>query len=161
VRALLAIRQPKTIVEAGKWHSGKMPRSAFPLSKSHSYALGSGWDWSVCVLESDDNRYKLLVAFDPFKEQYRAWLGLESGSDLALLARLEFHPSHKGWHLHRKNGRVQDIARGVVKEQRGRDRSRNCAAPPTFTVSQLDALSMAFRVFNVSRLPPEPWGLFG
>lgn len=131
-----------------------MPRAAFPLSKSHSYPLGSSFDWCVCEAVGAANGYRLLIAFDPAKEQFRAWLGLISGTDQALLARLEFHPSHKGWHCHVKRGPLDRVARGVVKETRDRDRCRLCASNNSFSVTQLDALSIAFRAFNVDGAAP-------
>jgi hypothetical protein len=150
MRTLLAVRERKTLTATPKWQSGKkMPRSAFPLSKSHSYPLGSSFDWCVCDAVAGENQYKLLVAFDPAKEQYRAWLGLVDGTDQALLARLEFHPSHKGWHLHVKVGMLAGVSRGVVKQPSNRDKSRDCDAPNSFKVTQLDALGIACKVFNV------------
>jgi hypothetical protein len=162
MRALLAIREPKTLTSVGKWQSGKrMPRTAFPLSKSHSYPHGSSFDWCVCEAAAGSNAYRLLVAFDPAKEQYRAWLGLISGSDQALLARLEFHPSHKGWHCHLKRGPLDRVARGVVKETRDRDQWRSCGAAESLNVTQLNALMIAFRVFNIDgALPAESEELF-
>lgn len=161
MRSLRAIRRPKTVVKIGGWHTGqKMPRTAFPLSKSPSYVLGSSYHWCVCEARGEDGEdYRILVGFDPAKEQYRAWLGLASGTDTALLARLEYHPSHNGWHCHCRRGNVSEVVKGVVKEPRHRDRARHCNASETFTVSELDALSIAFRVFNVEP-PREPWGLF-
>lgn len=131
-----------------------MPRHAFPLSRSHSYPLGSGFDWCVCEAIAGADAYRLLVAFDPAKAQYRAWLGLICGHDTKLLARLEYHPDHKGWHVHAKIGPVAEVVRGIVKEPRNRDRSRGCPnAPASYNVSQVDALSIAFHAFNVSTIP--------
>jgi hypothetical protein len=154
MRTLLAVRERKTLTEMPKWQSGKrMPRTAFPLSKSHSYPLGSSFDWCVCEAKSALNHYRLLVAFDIAKSQYRAWLGFVDGTDQALLARLEFHPSHKGWHVHLKVGAVADVARGVVKQPTNRDKSCDCSHNEPFKVTQLDALGIAFRLFNVE-VPP-------
>ena len=50
------------------------------------------------------------------KAQYRGWLGLVAGRDQALLARVEYHPSHHGWHCHLKLGELGKVVRGVVKE---------------------------------------------
>jgi hypothetical protein len=68
MRALLAIREPKAVIALGQWQSGKrMPKSAFPLSKSHSYPLGSSFEWCIIELQGDGRNYRLLVAFDPAK----------------------------------------------------------------------------------------------
>jgi hypothetical protein len=155
MRALLAIRERKRITSVGPWHSGKrMPRAAFLLSKSHSYPLGSSFDWCVVEMQSDVRAYRLLVAFDSAKAQYRAWLGMVDGTDQALIARLEFHPSHSGWHCHTKTGALDKVARGVVKEAKNRDRFRICDVDQTFSVTQLDALNIAFRVFNAESATP-------
>lgn len=162
MRVYQALRQPKTLAGNVAWHEGKkMPDSAFPLSRSHSYAVGRTWDWCVCDASDADTEYKILIAFDPGREQYRAWLGLVSGHDLAILARLEYHPTHRGWHCHVKRGECSDVARGVVKEARHRDRCWSCHAPDSFNVSQLDATKIAFRVFRVSQPAVEGGGLFG
>ena len=96
-----------------------MPRSTFPLSRTHSYPLGSGFDWCICEAASANHAYRVLVAFDAAKAQYRAWLGLICDHDTKLLARLEYHPDHKGWHIHTKVGMLKDVVRGVVKGDAG------------------------------------------
>ena len=59
MRALLAIREPKVIASIGPWNSGKrMPRTAFPLSKSHSYPLGTSFDWCVVELRGGSGEYR-------------------------------------------------------------------------------------------------------
>ena len=157
VRALAAIRERKSIVESGKWLSGKMPRAAFPLSKTHTYSLGSSWRWRVVGVVAGSRRYRVLVAYDQSKAQYRAWLGLESGTDQALLARLEYHPTHRGWHCHMKRGALADVGYGVVKHPGQRERARECQESGTLQVTDLDALAIAFRIFNVE---PEAGELF-
>jgi len=128
-----------------------MPRTAFPLSKSHSYPLGSTWDWRVVEATWESDLFRLLIAFDQAKQQYRAWLGHVRGHDTALLARLEYHPTHRGWHCHLKTGLLTSVVRGVVKDSRSRDKCRLCGGDEQmFKVSQLDAMNIAFRVFNIS-----------
>lgn len=129
-----------------------MTKAAFPLSKSNSGILGSGWNWAVFAIKNDDDthRYRLLVGYHEGKEQYRAWLGLEVGADQAVLARLEYHPDDAhGWHCHLKKGLVSEVAVGVVKQSRYRDQSRSCRASNEFGVSTLNALRIACRVFNI------------
>lgn len=149
MRALRAAREKKSIVEGGKWQTGKMPRTAFPLSKSHSYALGSSWRWRILDLTAGPKRFKLLVAYEKAKAQYRAWLGMEVGTDQALLARLEYHPSHRGWHCHLKTGEMSDVACGVIRESGRRERVKICRSDDDVSVTDSDALSIACRAFNV------------
>ena len=162
MRSLLAIRFEKRLTKVGEWHSGKkMPRTAFPLSRTHSYILGSSFDWCVCEAACGQYEYRILVGFDAMKAQYRGWLGVVFGHDQVLIARLEYHPSHRGWHCHVKRGPLDKLARGVVKESREHEGFRVCAVGPEFGVTQLDALSIAFRVFNVvGQLPSAEGELF-
>jgi hypothetical protein len=126
-----------------------MPRQAFPLSKTHTFSLGSGWRWRVISLEAGGRRFRLLVAYEASKDQYRAWLGLEVGTDQALLARLEYHPSHRGWHCHLKKGLLTDIGCGVVKHPGEREHAKSCNSSDSLRVGDTDALAIAYRAFNV------------
>ena len=148
MRALLAIRTEKVIADSGAWKQGKMPASAFPLSKSASYRLTGQWHWRVVRLSAAGRTFRLLVAFDGAKRQYQAWLGVEFGHDQALIARIEFHASHHGWHCHWKRGDLDSVSRGVVKDQSSKERLRLCPKPKAF--DQNTALSIAFRAFNVA-----------
>lgn len=154
---LAAIRERKTVRDRGQWKSGKMPRTAFPLSKSHNFALGSGWRWRVSKAVAGDRCFWLLVAYEQSKAQYRAWLGLESGTDQALLARLEYHPSHRGWHCHIKTGEVAGVGCGVVKHAGARETVKACPPNPALNVSDTNAEAIAWRVFNVA---DETGGMF-
>lgn len=125
-----------------------MPASAFPLSKSASYRLTGAWQWRVVQLSAAGKKFRLLVAFDNAKRQYQAWLGVEYGPDQALIARIEFHATHHGWHCHWKCGELDDVARGVVKDRGARERVHLCPMPKEFDKN--NALSIAFRAFNVA-----------
>jgi len=154
MRLLLVIRKEKRLTKIGEWRSGKrMPRNAFPLSRSHSYVLGSSFDWCVCEASCDRHDYRILIAFDAEKAQYRAWLGLVCGHDQALLGRVEFHPSHHGWHSHVKLGPVDNVVRGVVRESNEHEKCRVCPVDHSFSVTQLDARGIAFRAFNIVGSP--------
>src|SRR5580704_14792755 len=126
VRVIAVTRERKSVLESGKWHDGKMPRTAFPLSKSHSYSLGNSWCWAVWRLAASERQFRLLIAFEVAKEQYQAWLGLEAGADQAVLARLEYHPSHRGWHCHLKIGELNEVSWGVVKQPKTREVVKLC-----------------------------------
>lgn len=94
-----------------------MPRSAFPLSRprSRSFRLGSAYRWRVIRFESLDLSFWLLIAFHEKKEQYKATLALEHERDLSVLASLEFHGSHPGWHLHASCGDAEEVPKGVMR----------------------------------------------
>lgn len=148
MKALQATRAAKVIADSGAWKVGKMPASAFPLSKSASYRLGGTWQWRVLRLSAGEHHFRLLVAFETAKRQYQAWLGLEDGTDQALIARVEFHASHNGWHCHWKCGQLTDVVRGVVKDRHPKERLQHCPRPKVFDKD--NALSIAFRAFNVA-----------
>jgi hypothetical protein len=128
-----------------------MPKSAFPLSKSDSYRLTGAWRWRVLRVSAEGVSFRLLVAFVPSKRQYQAWLGAEFGADQAVVARVEFHATHHGWHCHYRVGTLVDVTRGVVKDFRPRERVRHCPAPMDF--HQGNAMHIALRVFNVTTVP--------
>lgn len=150
MKALHALRTRKVIVEAGAWHNGKIPKAAFPLShvKSH-HKLAKTWHWCVHKVQDHDRCYRLLVAFEPGKRQYWAWLGAIYGEDQALLARVEFHATHDGWHCHWKTGEITEVARGAVKASFPAERRHQCSGLP-LDVTRADAFGIAFRLFNVS-----------
>lgn len=150
MKALSAIRTEKVLVEAGAWKNGKIPKAAFPLShvKAH-HRLGKSWHWAVHLVADQHRQYRLLVAFEPGKRQYWAWLGAVYGDDQAVIARVEFHASHDGWHCHWKTGELVEVSRGAVKAPFPQERRHGCnGAPPD--VSRSDAFGIAFRLFNVN-----------
>jgi hypothetical protein len=85
----------------GKWHQGKMPRTAFPLSKSggKAYRLGNR-RWRVVEFLIGNRQYRLLINFSYVLAQYQAMLGVEEGADTKVIAQIEFHGTHPGWHAH-------------------------------------------------------------
>lgn len=101
LRAFVASR--KTVQDAGEWTDKRMPKSApvFPLSKSKGVRLGAGgWRWRLVRIESDGADYRLLAMYDPGKQNYAALLGVSIGDDTLVLGALEYHSTHRGWHIH-------------------------------------------------------------
>lgn len=89
----------KTIVDAGKWVSGKPNKKLLDLSKG-KLSLGSQWTWRKIVLEVDGRTFHVIVAFHEGKEEYFAHLAVPVGDDNLVLATVENHGTHPGWHLH-------------------------------------------------------------
>lgn len=149
MRALQAIRSAKTVVESGAWHNGKIPKSVFPLAhvKSH-HRLARTWHWSVHRVADRDREYRVLVAFEPGKRQYWAWLGAIYGEDQAVIARVEFHASHDGWHCHWKGGALSEVPRGTVKAAIPIERRHQCSGE-AMDITRADAFGIACRLFNV------------
>lgn len=90
VRAKELLLKPKTITKAGEWKTGKMARNAFPLSRARSFQLGMKWSWRVDILEIDHVECRLLIAFEPSKHGFIAWLSYQRGDDMRLSRALNF-----------------------------------------------------------------------
>ena len=131
-----------------------MPKSAFPLSKNNSFRLGAGWEWCVHSVNCGQLTFRLLIAFHAGKAEYLAWLAIDTGQDLGLIARLEYHASHLGWHVHLKPHDLAKLSYGVVKQSGERLKSCRDGDPPVTGKGQATAL--AFSLFGIE---PEPWGM--
>jgi hypothetical protein len=147
--ALAALRTPKLFVEATPWHNGPVSHAAFPLSHKGKIKLAKAWSWSVHTLEDGQRMYRLLVAFEPTKNQYLAWLGVAFGGDQAVVARVELHATHDGWHCHWKTGPLDEVGRGVVNGPFGRERRRDCG-DHDIPIGKANAFGLAYRLFNVT-----------
>jgi hypothetical protein len=95
------IQSEKRIKSGGIWAVGTMPRTAFPLSKSgnKAYKLGNR-RWRVVTFDAAGFSCRLLINYSYELSQYQAMMGVESNGDTKVLASLERHPTHKGWHVH-------------------------------------------------------------
>ena len=111
------VRANKDVTDWGKWEiGGKMPRTAFPLSRPRNrfYRLGS-YRWRVVKFTAIDQVFRLLIAYHPDKEQYRAILAMSDDNDSAVLAQYEFHGTHPGWHVLVACDDVADAPRGAMR----------------------------------------------
>ena len=99
LRALIV--SEKVITSHGTWATGKMPRSAFPLSKSgtKAYKLGNR-RWRVVAFDVCGATCRLLINYSHALGQFQAMLGVQHGGDTKVLGTLELHPTHGGWHAH-------------------------------------------------------------
>jgi hypothetical protein len=143
----------KHITDGGEWkRRQKMPRTHFPLLKSKSYQIPAKWDaWRVVRFEALGRSFRLLIAFDVGYEEYRAWLALDRGEDMVLLARLEFHGSHPGWHCHANCDDPHVRISGVVKGfgDRRYPKARRFHRHQQFNVAEHNALAIAFRFYGI------------
>lgn len=126
------------------------------MSRRAGIILPRGWHWRVDALEANGAPLLLLTAFYPPKEEYRAWLAWEPGEGLlVMLARLEFHGSHPGWHCHSACRDAHDITPGQPLH---REFIRLPAADAkhrkeTYSVTEGSALAAAFRFYRVTGTP--------
>jgi hypothetical protein len=151
MKALAAVRTRKVFVDASPWHNGSVSNAAFPLSHKGKLRMGKAWNWCVHTVADADRQYRILVAFDPTKNQYWAWLGAAFGHDQALIARVELHSSHDGWHCHWKTGPIAEVPRGAVKASGKKELRRGCGEHQ-LTVTKNNACGLAYQLFNVD--PP-------
>lgn len=149
-------RMEKVILDWGRWDDGRMSAAVFPLSRrrGHSFRLGLAWRWRLVRFTADDTDYRLLLAFSLAKEQYRATLARESGQDLIVLASLEYHGTHPGWHVLAACGELAEVPAGVMigpwqrRVPRARTRHRQVAFGIRDDHTALDA---ACRFFGLHR----------
>lgn len=150
------IRAEKLVTDWGKWQEGgKMPRSAFCLSKSRdrSYRLGA-FRWRIVCFQALGHAFRLLVAYRIDKEQYRAVLAVETERDLTVIAQYEFHGTHPGWHILATCEEITDAPAGVMRHpwQRRIPGARKFSRRTTFgIVDDNQALSVAADRFRLHR----------
>jgi hypothetical protein len=92
--------QENTLVDAGKWETGKMTRGAFPLTKNNSLRLGTGWVWRVVRVKYGGEVCRILIALHEEKQNAFAYIGIETNGDTRVICMLEQHSTHSGWHVH-------------------------------------------------------------
>ena len=133
-----------------------MPRAAFPLSmaRENFYRLGS-YRWRVVKFDALDTSFRLMIAIHEPKEQYRAFLGIEVGTDTRFLASYEFHGTHAGWHSLVSCDRIESVPLGIKAGpwQHRLPLPRNRHRRMIFGVTERTAVDKAGRFF---RLPAEP-----
>lgn len=107
----------KTDLDWGKWQVGGMLPSAFPLSKrrGRAYRLGVAYRWRVITFTALGSKFRLLIVFNAAKEQYRATLAYDQDRDMSVIASLEYHGTHPGWHLHGACGDIGTIPLGSMR----------------------------------------------
>lgn len=153
------IRARKTIVEPGAWSDKRMPKTGgkFPLTKARkNFRVGSaGWRWRVTTLSACDQTYRLLVMYHAAKENYYAVLGMVTTGDTLVIGKLEYHSTHRGWHMHScckepdmgNAGRMKYPDMGRHPDGRAHHRSMNFGID-----GDVSALEIAARHFRIPDL---------
>jgi len=146
------VHADKVLTDWGEWASGKMPRTAFPLSRSRQnfYRLGS-YRWRIIRFEALGAQFRVLVCLQEDKEQYRAYLGMECGQDTKLIASYEFHGTHPGWHSLMTHELLYEVPGGIQKGpwQSRVPRPRNWHRRRTFGVVEETATDIACGFFGL------------
>jgi hypothetical protein len=107
----------KVVSDWGKWQTGNMPPGAFPLSKrrNRSYRVGTAYKWRVIQFSALGETCRVLIRYNAAKEQYAAVLAVERNRDMTVIASLEFHGTHPGWHKHGGCGDVDALPAGSMR----------------------------------------------
>jgi hypothetical protein len=153
------LQAPKVVTKAGDWKviTGKATAmgKAFPIARDFTLRLGRNWHWRVDQVEAGAIRYRLLTAYHGDTQEYRAWLAMPRGDSHVIVAQLEFHGTHPGWHCHIACCDLEDVepGRGHPRSARrfpgGNSRHRR----QDFNMSDSAALAKAFEFFNVTGTP--------
>lgn len=90
------------MTDKGKWSNKKLPKTGgpFPLSKTKSVRLGDQWDTRFVKMSFDGHEYVLMIGLNQKKQEFAAYLGVRIGDNSLILARLEYHSTHPGVHIH-------------------------------------------------------------
>jgi hypothetical protein len=146
------IRADKVVTDWGEWASGKMPRTAFPLSRSRQnfYRLGS-YRWRIIQFEALGETFRVLVCLHEDKEQYRAFLGMDCGQDTKLISTYEFHGTHPGWHSLMTHKPLDQVPGGIRKGpwQSRVPSARNWHRRRAFGVAEQTAADIACEFFGL------------
>ena len=96
------IRAEKANLDTGKWASGHVPKSAFPLSRSKpkTYKFGPEYHWRLVKFDALSEECRIWITLNENKEIFRARFGVLRAGDMTVLCEHEFHASEPGWHCH-------------------------------------------------------------
>ena len=151
MRLAEVLRGTKNVTEDGRWQSGHIMRSAFPLSaaKTKNYKFGPEYRWRVirfdCLLET----CRVLIVINEGKQIYRATLGIEEGADMKVLCQYEFHASEPGWHCHLTLEDHTAVPAGIVRSHLRRwPQAKARHSQADFNVSTASAISHAAERFR-------------
>ncbi len=148
----LIIAASKAITDTGKWGTGRMPRTAFPLSRSgaKAYRLGNR-RWRVVTFSAAGAECRLLISYSFALFEYQAMLGVMIGDDTKVVATLEHHANHNPpWHAHLCCDPLSEIPVGI---KRGPWNKRFCGTAKRyrerFPNTDGSAFNMAARFFKL------------
>ena len=89
----------KTAIGATNWTGEKIRTKDFPLNKGR-FPLTKRWRWRLERFEALRRQFRLLIAYHITVPEFLAVLGEEVAGDCRVIASLEYHRSHPGWHVH-------------------------------------------------------------
>ena len=99
------------------WSDGKLRANDFPLSRKSGrvYPLTRQWRWRITTLELENRNFRLMATYHKSIPEFMAVLAEDLEKDCRIIARLEFHGTHDGWHVHPFCDDFDNVASGVIK----------------------------------------------
>lgn len=108
------LRSKKKSISATHWTTEKIRTKDFPLARGR-YPLTRRWRWKVERFEALTRRFRLLVAYHTIVPEFIAVLGEEVVGDCRVLASLEYHRTHPGWHVHSSCEHIERLPIGLTR----------------------------------------------
>lgn len=144
------IRAEKSALDTGKWASGHIPRTAFPMSKvrDRKYKFGQDYKWRVIKFEAAGVSCRILVWLNEPKEILRARFGVDVGAEMVVLCDHEFHASEPGWHCHVTFDEIASVTPGSARSDKMKW-PRNVKLTERFTATEASALTIVSDVFRL------------
>jgi hypothetical protein len=107
----------KLNVHHSPWGDEKLRAKDFPLSKKSgkTYPLTRQWRWRVTTLELENRKFRLMATYHKTVPEFMAVLAEDLETDSRIIARLEFHGTHDGWHIHPVCDDFDNVAPGVIR----------------------------------------------
>lgn len=111
------IKGAKQNIRHGQWGDEKLRQKDFPLSKKggRAYPLTRQWRWRVTTLEYEGRKFRLMASYHKSAPEFCAILAEDLDKDSRIIARLEFHGTHDGWHIHPYCEDFDDVISGITK----------------------------------------------
>lgn len=129
-----------------------MGPKAFDFGGRKPFQLGSRWHWRVDHLDCGGVSARLLIAYRLESENYLAWLSIERGPEHVIVACLEFHGDHPGWHYHTRCGELSELQSGVQRQRREGTRlpgNYRYHRQTEYGMGPQEAINRAYKAFNV------------
>lgn len=142
------IKAEKTVLNDTSWHSVKLKKNDFPLSKKKGLKLGSQWEWRIITFSCLGCELRLLISFNSAKSSCNSWLGLAINDDMTVLARIEYHATHGTWHVHTNCNDTENIISGIVGGNSFKRLSSKYDKPPSTKDDVYGYVTDRVKLFN-------------
>lgn len=140
------IRQPKTIDSVKFRRASKsrdMPRFLKLRGERihHTDVLNAGGPYRLLFLWRDGAGFT--------RRKFMVWLFLEKTDDLVPVARMDYHPSHKGFHVHLNCEERRDFTNRAMPGARDLALKGTRPLDPSLELDRTNLVGVAMRCFNI------------